>query len=196
MEFQGIVGVARFYDLRISAVLGILKQEKIKEHEKLLIFRRLDNLIEKGKELIPKLMAINVPPTSLLMGLCFAGLKRRKFVEVDGWLNQFLCFEILEEIHYRHAIDVAIRIVERYIREDKWENARELLRKVSVKLQPPRKSVKQLNRLLTDKLTFLVKYGRTLCLEEETIGKICCETLNRMEKLREECVVYLHKAAV
>lgn len=196
MEFQGIVGVARFYDLRISAVLGILKQEKIKEHEKLLIFRRLDNLIEKGKELIPKLMAINVPPTSLLMGLCFAGLKRRKFVEVDGWLNQFLCFEILEEIHYRHAIDVAIRIVERYIREDKWENARELLRKVSVKLQPPRKSVKQLNRLLTDKLTFLVKYGRTLCLEEETIGKICLETLNRMEKLREECVVYLHKAAV
>ncbi len=128
-------------------------------------------------------MTNQVSPASLLMALCFAGLERRSFVEVDEWLREFLCFEISEEAVYSHAIEVAARIVERYIREDKWENARELLRDLSVKLQPPPKKHRTLNRLLTDKLALMIKYGRTVCLEEETMEQLYTVTLSRMEQL-------------
>lgn len=53
--------------------------------------------IEKGKALIPKLAPAGVCPVELMIRLCHAGVYRRMFAEVDGWLQQLVCFDILEQ---------------------------------------------------------------------------------------------------
>ena len=94
-----------------------------------------------------------------------------------------MCFEISEDRNYQNVMQIAKAILESYIREDKFENARELLRKLSLKLQPPSRNQKKFNCLLADKLAFLVKYGRTVNLEEETLEQVYSGTLSRMERL-------------
>lgn len=144
---------------------------------------KLDYLVLKGRELVPRLVAIELSPAKLLIALCCAGIECRNYAETDAWLQQFMCFEIPDEGSYISAIGFARILMESYISEDKCENARELLRKLSVQLQPPTISQKKSNELLTCKLTFLVKYGRTVDLEEEAIEEVYSGTLSRVEKL-------------
>jgi hypothetical protein len=153
----------------------------------------IGDFMNRIKELTADLPPDQIPVFSLI-ALCRGGVYLRNFTEVDGWLQQVSSRNLLEA-DFDQMLKATAKVVQWQLEEGHCEEAKTLLRNLAANMQTDLTDPEKASRLLTDKLAYLVEYGRAVGLEQKTIEQLFSSTLDRVALSTRERVQYFQRAA-